>query len=83
MQEVIGGSDVVGYINHYDHITPDGLDFRKREPKVGRMVEGCGIAEYVDFYAKYGNFPGMSACVLKRETVVQVGGFDNSSFAPL
>jgi glycosyltransferase involved in cell wall biosynthesis len=73
--EVIERLGVAGYINHYDHVSVDGNEFRVRPCPIDSVVEGVGLDAYIDLFARYGHFVGMSACIVARERFRAIGGF--------
>lgn len=73
--EVIERRGVAGYINHYDHVSVDGNEFRARPCPFDSIVEGVGLDEYIDLFARYGHFVGMSACIVERKRFRAIGGF--------
>jgi len=77
-RELIGKNEVVGYINHYDYLSLNGQNFKKKPCKISLLTVGCGIEEYVDLYVKYGHFVGMSACIVERKIALEIGGFDEN-----
>lgn len=73
--EVIERAGVAGYLNHYDHVSVDGKEFRAKRCPFDSIVEGTGLDEYIDLFARYGHFVGMSACMVERRHFLEVGGF--------
>jgi len=77
-QSYITGNSYVGYINHYDWLSLDGNHIRKRPVKYSQVVSGRGVDQYIDLYAGYKHFVGMSACIVERQRAIQIGGFDKN-----
>jgi glycosyltransferase involved in cell wall biosynthesis len=73
--EVIERVGAAGYINHYDHVAVDGDGFTKRRCPFRSVVAGTGFDEYIEVFARYGHFVGMSACLVERGRAVEIGGF--------
>lgn len=74
--DVIGKYDIVGFLNHYDHLDLKRTDLIRRHCPVSSLVIGFGLDEYIDLYVEYGCFVGMSSCMIKRERAIYVGGFN-------
>jgi glycosyltransferase involved in cell wall biosynthesis len=72
--QLLGEGGAVGRINHYDRIPAAGGPLLRRPPRVGEVVRGRGLDEYVALFARIGHFVGMSACVVARERALAVGG---------
>ena len=51
--DIIGKYDVVGLINHYDHLDVKGTDLIKRPCPFSSLIVGFGLEEYIDLYIKY------------------------------
>jgi len=76
--EVIERAGAAGYINHYDHVAEAGDRITARRCPFRSVVEGTGLDEYIDVFARYGHFVGMSACVVERSRAVEIGGFSEA-----
>jgi len=63
-----------GYINHYDRIDPTGDGIQQRRCRFDSVVSGVGLDEYVGFFAQYGHFVGMSACMVETRRAREIGG---------
>jgi glycosyltransferase involved in cell wall biosynthesis len=74
--EIIQAAVPVGYINHYDHLDPDGRIVPRRNPRFNSVVEGSGLDDYISHFVQYRHFVGMSACLVERRRALAVGGMD-------
>jgi glycosyltransferase involved in cell wall biosynthesis len=72
--EIVGRSDAVAYINHYDRLASTGDDIRPRACPVDAVVEGSGLDDYIQLFIRYRHFVGMSACFVATERARAVGG---------
>ena len=72
--EVIGRHEPVGYINHYDRIAASGGEAQVRRSPFDSIVVGTGLDAYVEHFARYGHFVGMSACLVETRRARAVGG---------
>jgi glycosyltransferase involved in cell wall biosynthesis len=72
--EMIARHEPVGYINHYDRFPAVGEQIEKRRCKFDSVVTGLGLDEYVAFFARYGHFVGMSACLVETRRARAIGG---------
>jgi glycosyltransferase involved in cell wall biosynthesis len=77
-RDLIRQHDAAGYINHYDRVSLEGETLQERASKIASVVVGFGLGQYLDLYRKYGNFVGMSACVVSRHAVLEIGGLDET-----
>ena len=74
--QYITTENYVGCINHYDWLSLDGSKIIKKQSKNNQAVSGRGVEQYIDLYAKYKHFVGMSACITERARAIRIGGFD-------
>lgn len=74
--ESIRRFDPTGYINHYDRIDATDDRIRTRSCLLDAIVAGVGLDEYVELFAQYGHFVGMSACLVATSRARAVGGLD-------
>lgn len=72
--EIVGRCGAIGYINHYDHLIPGGDDVRKRACPIDTIIKGFGLDEYVELFARYRHFVGMSACLVETRRALAIGG---------
>jgi len=77
-RDLISQHDAEGYINHYDRVSLEGETLKRRVGKIDSVVVGFGLEQYLDLYRKYGNFVGMSACVVSRHATLEIGGLDET-----
>jgi len=73
--EIVRRFEAIGYINHYDRMDADGDGIRVRECPFDSIVAGRGLDEYVEHFARYGHFVGMSACLVETRRARAIGGF--------
>ena len=65
-----------GLIKHrlvVEHETGRVLD---RPSAVASVLRCHGLEPFIDFYARYGHFTGMSACIARTDRARAIGGFD-------
>ncbi len=74
--QFIKNHKIVGYINHYDWVSPDNKFFTKKKCPVNTEKMAQGIDAYLNLYLKYKHFVGMSACLVERKRAETIGGFD-------
>lgn len=77
-RDLIRQHDAACYINHYDTMSLEGGTLKRRVGKIDSVVVGFGLEQYLDLYREYGNFAGMSACVVSRRAALEVGGLDET-----
>ena len=75
-RQFINTHKVVGYLNHYDWVSPVDTNFTKKKCPIDTAVTAQGIEAYLNLYLKYKHFVGMSACIVERNRAETVGGFD-------
>lgn len=75
---LLEGSDDVGFFNSPDGLRLDGTTFERKplHPADGPM-NGVGIETYLEWQFGIG-FPGTSACVVNRDVLIDIRGFDES-----
>ena len=75
-RQFINTHNVVGYLNHYDWVSPVDTIFTKKKCPIDTAVTAQGIEAYLKLYLKYKHFVGMSACLVERNRAKIGGGFD-------
>jgi glycosyltransferase involved in cell wall biosynthesis len=76
--DIIRRFEPIGYINHYDHISPEGGLTLRHYGQGDTIVEGFGLDDYIHLILKYRHFVGMSACLVEKHRALAVGGIDES-----
>jgi glycosyltransferase involved in cell wall biosynthesis len=72
--EIIRRFEPSGYINHYDRMAAAGDALTARKCPFDAVVTGEGLDAYVEHFARYGHFVGMSACLVETRRARAIGG---------
>ena len=78
METIRSHRGLSGYINHYDEQVLPEREIKKRHWPFDGPVTGKGLSEYIEVYLRYGNFVGMSACLIAKEALKEVDYLDES-----
>lgn len=74
-----GGQDA-GFINHFDHIDPAGAITKSPPvyPSIPQPTSGMTDLQYLQVFARGLVFVGMSACMIRRDVLEEIGGLDET-----
>ncbi len=80
VQRLVEGTGDVGCLNHIDVMSAAGGDVERHRrqlvPLEGGARTGLTHTAYLELYAKTTSFVGMTACCIRRDRLLEVGGFD-------
>ena len=83
VQRLVEGTGDVGCLNEIDVMPAEGGDIKRHKrqlvPLEGEEARtGLTHMQYLELYAKTTSFVGMTACCVRRDRLMEVGGFDET-----